>query len=462
MNKGTKTVCVQGLGFVGFAMAVAIAAVKKGGKPLYNVIGIDLPNDSGKERINQINSGKMPFKTSDKNFCNTFARVFKQGNFLASFATDLFSMADVIIVDINFDLDFSGIDPKVDFYPIKKAIKTIGMNMQPDALVIVETTVPPGTTSEIIYPYLINLLKNRFPELSDVNLAHSYERVMPGKEYFKSITDFWRVYAGMNPMASEKCKSFLKTIINTEKFPLSELNSTTASETAKVLENSYRASNIAFINEWGLFAESVGIDMFEILEAIRLRPTHSNIRQPGLGVGGYCLTKDPLMGLVSCNQIFNIHPTDFEMSKKSVTINNQMPKNTLDIIQRNFKSTKDKSVLILGLTYREDVEDTRFSPSLKLIDFFQGKFKKISCHDPMLSSIDLETIYFEKTLPDAKDFDLIVLTVSHQEYKNINYCTWLEKFNGLLIDSNNVLEKTQISNLKKLNLKLKIIGRGDI
>ena len=168
------------------------------------------------------------------------------------------------------------------------------------------------------------------------------------------------------------------------------------------------------------------------------------------------------MGLVSCNQIFNIHPTDFEMSKKSVTINNQMPKNTLDIIQRNFKSTKDKSVLILGLTYREDVEDTRFSPSLKLIDFFKGKFKKICCHDPMLSSIDLERIYFEKTLPDAKDFDLIVLTVSHQEYKNINYFTWLEKFNGLLIDSNNVLEKTQISNLKKLNLKLKIIGRGDI
>ena len=101
-------------------------------------------------------------------------------------------------------------------------------------------------------------------------------------------------------------------------------------------------------------------------------------------------------------------------------------------------------------------------PLLNLLIFSKDNLKKIFCHDPMLSSIDLETIYFEKTLPDAKDFDLIVLTVSHQEYKNINYCTWLEKFNGLLIDSNNVLEKTQISNLKKLNLKLKIIGRGDI
>ncbi len=462
MIEANQTICVQGLGFVGFAMSVAIASVKKDDKPLYNVFGIDLPNETGNARINNINLGMMPFKTTDENLLNTFEDVFRQGNLVASSSTDLFSKADVIIVDINFDVNLKGSDPAVDFLPLKKAINAIGEQMRPEALVIVETTVPPGTTSEIIYPYLLNLIKKRFPEISSVNLAHSYERVMPGKNYFNSITEFWRVYAGINSQAAEKCKGFLKTIINTKKFPMRELKSTTASETAKVLENSYRASNIAFINEWGIFAESVGIDLFEVLEAIRLRPTHANIMQPGLGVGGYCLTKDPLMGIVSCNQIFNINPTDFEISKKSVSINNQMPKNTFELIKKSLKFTQDKTVLILGITYRQDVQDTRYSPSLKLIDLFKENFKKIYCHDPMLNSFDSNEIIFEKRLPNPEKFDLIVLAVSHQEYKDINYDIWLGKFNGLLVDSNNVLSKEQISKLMKLNFNLKIIGRGDI
>ncbi len=462
MTKNRKTVCVQGLGFVGFAMSLAVASAKKNNKPLYDVVGIDLENEIGKKRIKDINSGKMPFKTLDDNLSNTFEEVHKEGNLIASSSTDLFSKADVIIVDINFDVNLIGEFPEVDFAPLKNAINAIGTNMKPNTLVIIETTVPPGTTSEILYPYLLSLLKKRFPVLRKVNLAHSYERVMPGKNYFKSITDFWRVYAGIDSESAKKCKNFLETIINTDKFPMRELNSTTASETAKVLENSYRASNIAFINEWGLFAESVGINLFEVLEAIRIRPTHSNIRQPGLGVGGYCLTKDPLMGIVSCNQIFKINPTDFEVSKKSVLINSQMPKNTLDLIQKNVSSTKDKSVLILGLTYREDVQDTRYSPSLKLIEYLRKNFKKISAHDPMLRKIDHNEFLFEKDLPDPNDFDVIVLAVSHSQYKEINFASWLERFKGLFIDSNNVLSLNQISNLKKLNLKLRIIGRGDI
>ena len=117
MFKDKKTICVQGLGFVGFAMSVAIASAKKGGKPLYDVIGIDLPNESGKERINKINLGKMPFNTSDENLSTAFENVIRQGNLIASCSTELFSEADVIIVDINFDVNFSGKNPKVNFSP---------------------------------------------------------------------------------------------------------------------------------------------------------------------------------------------------------------------------------------------------------------------------------------------------------------------------------------------------------
>ena len=118
---------------------------------------------------------------------------------------------------------------------------------------------------------------------------------MPGKNYFDSIVNYWRVYAGIDDESAKKCEKFLKKIINTKDYPLTRLSDTTSSETAKVLENSYRAANIAFIEEWGRFAEDIGIDIFEIIESIRMRPTHSNIRQPGFGVGGYCLTKDPIL-----------------------------------------------------------------------------------------------------------------------------------------------------------------------
>ena len=462
MIKKRQTVCVQGLGFVGFAMCVAIASAKKGKNTLYDVIGIDLPNNEGKSRIKKINSGIMPFKTTDKNLLKAFKSAHEEGNLVASYSTNLFSKADVIMVDINLDVSSIDIDPKVNFQPFKNAIKSIGLKMKPDALVIIETTVPPGTTSEIIYPHLKDILKKRFPKFSNLNLAHSYERVMPGENYFKSITEFWRVYAGINSESAKKCRDFYKTIINTIKFPMKELKSTTASETAKIIENSYRAANIAFINEWGLFAESVGIDLFEVIEAIKLRPTHSNIRRPGLGVGGYCLTKDPLMGLVSCNQIFKIRPLNFEISKKSVEINNCMPKNTLDLVEKKLQNTKYKSVLILGLTYKENVEDTRYSPSLKLLDYFKSKFKKISCHDPMLSNFNFPKVEFCQTLPNPEEFNLIILAVPHSEYKKIQYDIWLGNYQGLLIDSNNILSSEQINKIKNLNFTLNVIGRGDI
>ncbi len=463
MMDNRPTVCVQGIGFVGFAMSVAVASVKQNGNPLYDVYGVDLPNKIGKLRINDINSGIMPFKTTDDNLSVAFKDVVSQGNFVATSSNKVFSKADVIVVDINLDININeSSNPQVDFAPLKEAINSIGQNMKSNALVIIETTVPPGTTSKIIYPHLLSILNKRFPELNKVNLAHSYERVMPGKDYYNSITEFWRVFSGINSESADRCESFLKTIINTKKFPMKKLKSTTSSETAKILENSYRAANIAFINEWGLFAESVGIDLFEVIEAIRLRPTHSNIRRPGLGVGGYCLTKDPLMGFVSCDQIFNIDPIDFEISKRAVDINNKMHENTLNLIEKYFKTRVGKQALILGITYREDVEDTRFSSSIKLIKTLKGKFNKISCHDPMLDNFELETVTFEDDLPNAENFDLIVLAVPHSEYKSIEYHLWLKNFKGLLIDSNNFLNEDQILKLQNLNLKIKIIGRGDI
>ena len=114
---------------------------------------------------------------------------------------------------------------------------------------------------------------------------------MPGPDYLDSILNNWRVYSGHTNKSEALCEEFLSTIINTNKYPLTKLSSLTSSEMAKIMENSYRAVNIAFIEEWARFSEKIGTNSFEIINAIRKRPTHNNIRQPGFGVGGYCLTK---------------------------------------------------------------------------------------------------------------------------------------------------------------------------
>ena len=169
------------------------------------------------------------------------------------------------------------------------------MKCKEEVLILVETTVPPGTCKNIVYPILQKKFKERGLSTNLLKVAHSYERVMPGPDYINSIRNYPRVYSGINEKSANAAESFLKTIIDTSICELTRLESTTATEMAKVLENSYRASNIAFAVEWSRFAEEAGVNLWEVVNAIRVRKTHSNLMYPGIGVGGYCLTKDPLL-----------------------------------------------------------------------------------------------------------------------------------------------------------------------
>jgi len=117
-------------------------------------------------------------------------------------------------------------------------------------------------------------------------LAHSYERVMPGRNYVASIRDFWRVCSGINEEAKKRVVKFLNEVLNTDKYPLTVMDRPIESETAKIVENSYRATILAFLDEWSLYAERNGVDLIKVIKAIKMRPTHSNILFPGPGIGG--------------------------------------------------------------------------------------------------------------------------------------------------------------------------------
>lgn len=461
--KHLPLVCVQGLGFVGSAMAVAVAnALDPDGLPYFNVVGIDLPEPEGRKRVAAVNGGQLYFKSLDEKLDQAFTTAWRRGNLHASTDPTVYQDADIVIVDVQLDIQNITTQPHVDFTGFKKAIETLGMHMKSGSLIIVETTVPPGTCEKIVAPSIDRCLRHRGLDPGAILIAHSYERVMPGKDYYDSIINFWRVYSGCNVQAADACEQFLSKVIDIDRYPMTRLKSTTASETAKVLENSYRAANIAFIEEWGRFAESVGIDLFEVIDAIRVRPTHNNIRQPGFGVGGYCLTKDPLFAPIAAETLFNLDGMSFDFSKAAVRINNRMPLVTLDYIRKMVGgSLENRKILLLGVSYRPDVGDTRHSPSEIFYRHAREAGAIVNCHDPLVDYWPELDISVDKALPFPPVFDILVFAVGHQMYMDIDFKTWLENATPGIFDANRVLSEKQITFLKQNGYRFGSIGRGD-
>lgn len=455
-------VCIQGLGFAGIAMATAVANARDtDGNPHFNIVGIELPTSAGRLKVEAINRGRLPIVSNDADFAEAFHRAFETGNFVTTTEPVAYTFADITTVNVSLDVIFEGAQPTIDFSNLQAAIRTLGTYMPPGSLIMVETTVPPGTCEKVIAPEIAAALATRGLPNDALLLAHSYERVMPGKDYLRSIINFWRVYAGSTPEAADACEAFLSKVINVKDYPLTRLHSTTASETAKVLENSYRAVNIAFIEEWGRFSEAVGIDMFEVLDAIRMRPTHNNIRKPGFGVGGYCLTKDPLLAYIAARELFGFSNLDFSFSKQAVEINKKMPLVSLGKLRSLLGgSLHKKTLLLLGVSYLQDVGDTRSSPSELFVTKAEAEGAHVICHDPLVEYWEELDRRLSSDLPTPHGVDAVIFAVPHQEYRELDLPTWLNGASPLIFDANNVLTHEQLASLSHLGCRVASIGRG--
>ena len=444
-----QIVCIQGLGFVGSAMAVATSIAKdEDGNAYFNVIGVDLDNKQGMDRIDSINRGEFPFSTDDDLLKNSTKDSHLQQNLVATSNVEAYSIADIIIVDIHLDIDFHDDKPLLDFSNLEKGLETIAKSIQKGALIIIETTVPPGTCEKIVIPKMEKELLKRGLELNDIFIAHSYERVMPGENYLDSIINFWRVFSGMNEESADRCESFLSKVINTDEFPLTRLSSMTASETAKVLENSYRAANIAFMDEWTKYAELVGVNLIEVIDSIKKRPTHNNIMYPGLGVGGYCLTKDPSFAPAATEQLFGFHGQRFPFLDITKKVNRSMPDHAFDHTMRALEgSISGKKILICGVAYRQNVGDTRFSPS----EYYA---RKCISNDAVVDYFDPHVIFWEEmqmesqTLPlDFSIYHLVLFAVKHNEFLNLDYEDLKINQSLTIIDTANILDKKKINSI---------------
>ena len=467
-HPGKKVVVVQGLGFVGAVMSLVVANALT---EEYAVIGIDLPSPASWWKIKSINEGIFPVIADDPKIGIFYKQAREKKNLYASFDPYAYSKADVIVVDINLDVQKKSVENgelrgfDIDLTPFKKAIASIGDHCRQDVLVLVETTVPPGTCAKIVKPLIEEKLQERGLPISEVRVGHSYERVMPGPKYVDSIQNFYRVYSGVDEASADAVEKFLRTIIRTDEYPLTRLGITHATEMAKVLENSYRAMNIAFMVEWSRFAEEAGVDIYEVVNAIRMRPTHKNIMLPGLGVGGYCLTKDPLMASWAKMNLFG-SAEPLHQSETGVRINDRMPYYAFRFLQSQFPgSFKGKKALLLGVSYLNDVGDTRYTPVYGFYQQLEQAGCEITVHDPHVIYWEERRMEVTRDLPALLEntYDIIVVTTGHKDYRNnpVLIRQLLDQPAAFIYDTIGVFSSEDIETLSAKHT-VRVIGRGDL
>jgi len=499
--EGKEVVVVMGVGFVGAVMAAIIADTvdKKTGRPSKLVIGCQRPSPRSFWKIPLLNRGTSPVKAEDPEVDLLIGRAVKDKKTLvATYNSDCLQLADCVVVDVQCDYtkhDLGNMrSGEADMAALEATMRTIGERVQPGCLVLIETTVAPGTTEFVAYP----IMKKAFAARgigTDPLLAHSFERVMPGREYVSSIRDFWRVCAGCNDQARARVERFLHEVLNTGDFPLTVMDRPIESETCKIVENSYRATILAFLNEWSLFAERNGVDLIKVIKAIKMRPTHSNMIFPGPGIGGYCLPKDGGLGYWAYKHILGFEDGDevFRITPAAIDINDtrglHVAELTRDALRNMGRYIAGSEVLICGASYRQDVGDTRYSGSEIVARKLVEMGADIRVHDPYVDhwyELENQDVYpapghswsrFFRNQEDlqkvtvAKDLakslegaEAVILAVPHQPYLSLNPDDIIRWAGGPLavIDCYGILADDKIKRLFELGCEVKGLGRGHI
>ena len=494
-----EIVVVMGLGFVGAVMAAVVAdsVDAKTSRPGKFVIGMQRPSTRSYWKIPLFNQGICPLKAEDPEVAEIIHRcVVEKKNLIATYTNEVLKLADVVVVDIQCDfikLDLGDLHSGyADISALEESFKILGEKISPHCMVLIETTVPPGATEYIAYPAIKKAFRQR-GITDEPLLAHSYERVMPGKEYVKSIRDFWRVCSGINPESRSRVKKFLEDVLNTTDYPLTVLDRPIESETCKIVENSYRATILAFLNEWSLFAETNGVDLIKVIDAIKVRPTHSNMIFPGPGIGGYCLPKDGGLGLWAYRHLMGFENDIFQITPEAININDTRPLHVVQLVRdalRNMgKIVAATPITILGVSYREDVGDTRYSGSEIVLRKLTEMGAEIRAHDPYVehwweiekqdsypatgmslsrffrNQQHLEGFTMTPELHDSlRNAEAVVLAVRHAPYLALTPDDILRMSGGpiAVVDCFGILTDQQIERYFELGCEVKALGRGHV
>ena len=499
-EEGKEIVVVMGVGFVGAVMAAIVAdTVDKKGRPSKFVIGCQRPSPRSYWKIALLNRGESPVKAEDPEVDQIISRcVLEKKTLTATFHSDCLKFADCVVVDVQCDYAKQHLGDmrtgEADMAALETTMRTIGQKIQPKCLVLIETTVAPGTTEFVAWPIMKKVFAARGIKSTPL-LAHSFERVMPGRQYVQSIRDFWRVCSGCNPEARRRVEKFLREVLNTKDFPLTVMDRPIESETTKIVENSYRATILAFLNEWSLFAERNGVDLIKVIQAIKMRPTHNNIIFPGPGIGGYCLPKDGGLGYWAYKHILGFEDGDsvFKLTPTAIDVNDtrglHVAELTRDALRNMGHYIAGADVLICGASYRQDVGDTRYSGSEMVVRKLTEMGAEMRVHDPYVAhwyelevqdtypspghswkrffrnQEELAAIRVQQDLKSAlKDAEAVIFAVPHEPYTELSpedVVNWAGKPLAV-VDCYGMLPDDKIRRYFELGCEVKALGRGHV
>jgi len=393
MNNDSPVISIIGLGRVGLPTAVIFAS--KG----YKVVGVDVDID----KVRAVNNGKCYIREPG---LDVLLREAVSKGFLKATTNTLEAIneSEAVIITVPTPVR----DGVIDLSYLRGALEAVQEGLRRGLLVVVESTVPPGTTVGFVKPFLEG---SGFRVEEDFYLAHVPERIAPGRAV-EELLSMPRVVGGVGPRSTEKAIE-LYSRVNPRLLP----TDATTAEFIKLAENAYRDLNIAFANLLALIAERLGIDVYE---AIRLANTHKrvNIHMPGAGVGGPCLTKDPYM-LASIISDF----WGSELIRVARKINEYMPIHTVGIVEKALRDAEldveGARITVLGAAYKGGVDDIRESPSKYVVRELLARGSKVIVYDPYTN----ESFGAERasSLEDAVNgSDALVIVTDHPEFKNLD------------------------------------------
>ena len=404
-----KKICILGMGYIGLPTACMLA--NNG----FEVLGVDVSDDI----IDKLSRGKLHIEEPELE--KIFLNAFKEKKLRVSKKIE---KSDVYIIAVPTPINNNN---KADLSYVKSAAEMIKDFVSKDALIILESTSPPGTTRKIVGEIITKHTK-LIPGIQ-YYLAFCPERVLPGKIIFELINND-RVIGGIDSKSAEYAREIYSSFVK-GKIYLTDLET---SEFVKLAENTYRDINIAFANEMSIICDKYKINIWDVIKFSNMHP-RVNILNPGPGVGGHCIAIDPW---------FILENIDMENSliEKCRNINNSRPAYISERIFNILEDVKDPKVTIFGLSYKENVGDTRESPALMIIDELNKKGFTVSAFDPLVINGNKNLSTLENSL---KGSDLLLLFVGHDNFKSISLKTIYELMrNKNIYDTRNFYDSEAI------------------
>lgn len=423
-----KKLCIFGLGYVG--LPLVCLASEKG----YEVIGVDVDD----KKVELINRGLSPINDEElkKNLKKLKGKIKATTN-----GVDAVKMSDIIVVCVPTPID-ENFHPDLSY--VQSAAETISKGLRKNHLVIIESTVSPLTTEEDVMPILE---KSGLKSGEDFMLAFCPERIDPGNKKFK-LKNIPRVIGGVNKESTEKAIEFYNSILEAN---VLDVGSPRNAEAVKIMENTFRDVNIAFVNEMAKSFDLMGINVIDVIKGASTKPFAFMPHYPGCGVGGHCIAVDPYYMIDRANKKGFEH----RLLQLARTINNSMPEYTVNRTVEGLNEIgmciKDTKITVLGLAYKGNIDDTRESPAFKIIEKLKKMKGIVKAFDPYL--LEISDV---KSLDDALNCDCIVIVTDHDEFKNMDLNLIKEKGVKVIIDGRNILDEEKV---KELGIVYKGIGR---